>query len=69
LAHKPSLLVLVAEQMAPETQRSAPLAVEQHASPKPPQVEQAPFRQSRPVAQEGVLVPQQGWFWPPQPVQ
>jgi hypothetical protein len=45
---------LVAEQMAPETQRSASLVPEQHASPRPPQVEQVPLRQSRPLPQEGV---------------
>jgi hypothetical protein len=69
LAHKPSKLVLVAEQMAPEMQRSLPLVPGQHTSPRPPQVEQVPLRQSRPVPQEGVRLPQQGWLSPPHPLQ
>jgi hypothetical protein len=69
LAHKPSMVLEVAEQMAPATQRSAPPVAEQQASPSPPQVEQVPDRQSRPVAHEGVVVPQQGWLGPPQPEQ
>jgi hypothetical protein len=48
--------------MAPATQRSVPLVVEQQASPSPPQVEQAPLRQSRPALHDGAEVPQQGWF-------
>jgi hypothetical protein len=66
-AHRPSLMLLVVEQMAPEMQRSLPPVPEQHTSPKPPQVEQVPVRQSRPAAHEGVLVPQQGWLAPPHP--
>jgi hypothetical protein len=60
LAHRPSPMLLVAEQTAPEVQRSVPPVPEQHTSPKPPQVVQIPVRQSRPAAHEGGLVPQQG---------
>lgn len=68
-AHKPSVPVIAGEQMAPATQASVSAVAGQQVSPSPPQVEQAPLRQSRPVAHVGVALPQQGWFLPPQSAQ
>lgn len=54
-----------AVQRAPAWQRSMPLVPAQHCSPAPPQAEQMPPPQARPLLQ--VLVPQQGCPGPPQP--
>ncbi len=47
-AHSPLAVLLVALQMVPGPQRSAPSVPSQQGSPGPPQAEQTVFRQRKP---------------------